>query len=253
MRALLAAHGVHAAAPAAARLAFFARTLAGNGSYGAADGVGTAATFTTLTGVTVGTSGDVFVSDGAACLIRAISPAGTVSTVAGCEHPVYNCYDLVGVGTNACISSPQGVAAGEGGLIFFATPQLVRVISPAGMVSNFVGAGSGSADGAGTAAAFLCLSGIAAAPDGRLYLTDQFNANIRVVSRAGVVTTLAGKVPPGGPCACAPSVKPLGAPSAPPGAGKSRSHPATSASPGAGGVSTVSVRLLPLPAREPLK
>ena len=62
--------------------------------------------------------------------------------------------------------------------------------------TNFVGSpgGPGNADGIGSAARFKGPSGVAVDCAGNVYVADTYNAMIRKVSAAGVVTTLAGSV-----------------------------------------------------------
>ena len=58
-------------------------TFAGSGTRGFANGQGAAASFRTLRGVAVSSDGTVFVADALNCAIRAITPGGYVSTLAG--------------------------------------------------------------------------------------------------------------------------------------------------------------------------
>jgi hypothetical protein len=71
---------------------------------------------------------------------------------------------------------------------------IIRKVTPAGMVTTFVGAPAqaGSTDGTGSAARFSQPRGIAIDASGNLYVGDVGNRTIRKVSPAGVVTTLAG-------------------------------------------------------------
>ncbi len=80
-------------------------TLAGNGTMGYADGVGTSAKFDGLLGIALDTFNNIFAVDSRNNRIRKITPAGAVSTFAGDGTP--NSYD--GKGTNSGIWSAHDI------------------------------------------------------------------------------------------------------------------------------------------------
>ena len=81
-------------------------TLAGSGSAGSANGTGTAASFYRPHGVAVDGSGNVYVADVDNHLIRKITSAGVVTTLAGSGSSG----SANGTGTAASFNKPTGVA-----------------------------------------------------------------------------------------------------------------------------------------------
>lgn len=71
----------------------------------------------------------------------------------------------------------------------------VRKVDPSGVITTYAGMGAVgfSGDGGPAAKAQLAgVTGLALDSEGRLYIADQFNARIRRVNTAGVITTIAG-------------------------------------------------------------
>jgi hypothetical protein len=91
-------------------------TLAGSGSAGSADGTGTAASFNLPVGVALDGSGNVYVADGVNNLIRKITSAGVVSTLAGSG----SVGSADGTGTAASFNNPYGVAVDGSGNVYVA-------------------------------------------------------------------------------------------------------------------------------------
>ena len=169
-------------------------TLAGlAGSFGSADGTGSAARFDGPYGVAVDGSGNVYVSDSYNHTIRKITPPGTVSTLAGSAE---NSGSADGTGNAAQFNWPHGVAVDCSGNVYVADTgnHTTRKITPAGDVSTLAGlaGGYGSADGTGSAAQFGAPHGVALDGSGNVYVADTYNYTIRQVTPAGVVSTLAG-------------------------------------------------------------
>ncbi|CAN5153396.1 SBBP repeat-containing protein [soil metagenome] len=91
--------------------------------------------------------------------------------------------------------NPQGLAIDGSGNLYVGDMynNLVRKVSPTGVVSTIAGNGSqGLANGTGTAAVFASPYGIAVDASNTIYVTDRGNSLIRQISPGQVVTTLAG-------------------------------------------------------------
>jgi sugar lactone lactonase YvrE len=127
-------------------------------------------------------------------------PPAVVTTLAGTAGV---CGDTDGSRTVARFCGPEGIAVDKAGNLYVTSGQTVRKLTPDGAVTTLAGTSmlAGYADGAGPAAQFLSLSGIAAARDGNLYVADGGNHSIRKITATGLVTTLAGNFrvdnPPG--------------------------------------------------------
>jgi len=178
----------------------FISLFAGNlGGPGSSDGVGAAATFNFPEGVAADTAGNVYVADTYNRTIRKITPAGIVTTFAGTAGVIGS---ADGVRSAATFSDPGGVAIDKAGNVYVADTgnSTIRKITPAGVVSTLAGkAGAGgSADGTGAAARFQGPYGVATDAAGNVYVADTYNATIRKITPAGVVSTLAGKPGAGG-------------------------------------------------------
>ncbi len=170
-------------------IALLAGQLGGSGSI---DGVGGAARFYNPQGVAVDSAGNVYVADNTRNIIRKVSPAGVVTTIAGlAETPGSN----DGIGTAALFNAPGAVAVDAAGNIYVTDTgnNTIRQITPAGVVTTLAGTPGtpGSADGTGGAALFNAPAAIIAA-GGNLYVADTGNNNIRQIAPGGIVTTLAG-------------------------------------------------------------
>ena len=168
-------------------------TVAGKaGVSGHADGNGTNATFRNPFGIVVDGSGNIYVADEENHLIRKITAAGVVSTLAG-KAGVKGTANGT---TSATFHMPTGVATDANGNVYVAEQggQTIRKITPAGVVSTFAGKGdvSGYTDGAGAEARFRSPDDVAVDAEGNVYVADYQNHVIRRISSSGQVTTIAG-------------------------------------------------------------
>ncbi|MBO9633430.1 MAG: IPT/TIG domain-containing protein [Chitinophagaceae bacterium] len=103
-----------------------------------------------------------------------------------------------GTGDAAAFKQPIGLAIDAAGNFYLSDLNKIRKITPQGEVSTFAGgAGSGSVDGNGTNARFSSPASIAIDNAGNLYVADQFNHQIRMITPNKEVSTLAGTGDPG--------------------------------------------------------
>jgi serine/threonine-protein kinase len=166
-------------------------TLAGSGTAAFANGTGTAASFNLPTGVAVTSTGDIVVADYSNHRIRLVTQAGVVTTLAGSGTAAF----ANGTGAGASFNFPFGVAVTSTGNIVVAdtSNHRIRLVTPAGVVTTLAGSGSPAfANGTGADASFYNPSGVAVTSTGNIVVADQGNHRIRLVTPAGVVTTLAG-------------------------------------------------------------
>lgn len=168
-------------------------TLAGSaGLTGSADGRGAEARFYMPSDVAIDMAGNAYVTDTGNAVIRKITPAGVVTTLAGAAGQ-YGARD--GAGPAARFSGPSGIVADRHGNLYVADTgnQSIRKIAPDGTVSTLAGtAGAGGhTDGVGAAARFSGPGSIAIDAAGVLYVTDG-DHTIRRISAGGAVATVAG-------------------------------------------------------------
>jgi uncharacterized protein (TIGR03437 family) len=150
--------------------------------------------------VALDAEGNLYVADSGNLLVKKVDTSGNISTVAGDNNWGYT--GDGGPATAAQIGFPWGVAVGPSGNLYISDilNDVVREVSPSGTISTVAGNGSFgySGDGATATSAQLSLpEGLAADASGNLYIADTVNQRVRMVSTAGIITTVAGNGIPG--------------------------------------------------------
>ena len=178
-------------------------TVAGTGviGYSGDNGPATKAKISGPSGLAVDHEGNLFIADYRNNVIRKVTPAGIISTFAGTGHAGFS--GNGGRATAAALSAPGAVAIDRNNNLYISDcdNNCVRVVTHAGIINNFAGNGAGAATGSGTFsgdgglainAGFNNPRGLAIDAAGNVYIADCFNQRIRKVTKAGIVTTIAG-------------------------------------------------------------
>lgn len=170
---------------------------AGNGNE-AFGGEMTPATQTPLGGVegmAVDAQGNLYLAEFLAHRIRRVSTDGRIATVAGTGRAGYS--GDGGPATAANLNSPGGVAIDSDGalLVMDSGNQRIRRVNSSGVISTVAGDGRSAFQGDGgpaLRASFRNAFGLAASPNGDLWVADRDNFRVRRVAPGGGVSTVAG-------------------------------------------------------------
>lgn len=147
-------------------------------------------------GVTVDIKGNVYFSAPAEAvpgspptLILKITPDKKAAAFAGGDSPGYK----DGLGISASFNGINGLATDRTGNVYVgdAINNVVRKITPQGLVSTFAGNGTeGSDNGNAKNASFDGPEGVAVDAAGNVYVIDAGSWRIRIITKEGVVSTL---------------------------------------------------------------
>ena len=146
-------------------------TLAGMaGEAGSADGTGSAARFSSPHGLAVDPSGNVIVADSQNNTLRKVTPAGVVTTLAGLAGALGH---DDGAGAAARFAFPYVVTTDTAGnaYAFDLVSNIVRKVTPAGVVTTVVGKAGRSGVRLGTDTSLTRMAGICWLPTGQLALS----------------------------------------------------------------------------------
>ena len=154
--------------------------------------------------VAVDASGNVYISESLAGggsgignnRIRKVSTSGALTTIANNIGAVGSFGDG-GPATAARLNNPLGIAVDKAGNLYIADTgnHKIRMIAN-GIISTVAGTGTPSFSGDGGPAKSAQLNnptGVSVDAAGNLYIADNRNFRIRMVSTSGIITTIAGK------------------------------------------------------------
>src|SRR5579883_438001 len=146
------------------------------------------------TGLTVDGQGNLLVSD--YTRVRRVSPSGIIATIVGTGAGALGvAFGDGGPATAARLTAPDGLALDGQGNLYIADWNIVRKVSPAGIITTVAGTGKGGFSGDGGPAVTAQLSnvkGLALDQPGNLYIADYSNGRIRRVAPDGTIMTVAG-------------------------------------------------------------
>ncbi len=140
-------------------------------------------------------AGNVYITDAGNNCIRRVTPEGIMSTVAGTGREGYRCDSCSA--TTAQLNAPRGITTDTAGNLYIADAlnYRIRKVTPSGLITTLAGNGESgfSGDGeAATAARLNMPTGVAIDKAGNIYIADQSNNRIRVVTPEGIISTAAG-------------------------------------------------------------
>jgi sugar lactone lactonase YvrE len=167
-------------------------TFAGSGVLGTANGTGTTAEFSSPEGICSDALGNLYVVDNSSALLRKITPAGIVTTLAG----GLNGFDF-GEGFNRNFSLPLGVCVDALGNVYVSEFNTIKKITPANAVINMAGSFlNTSVDGTGTLVS-MEPTRVCTDPSGNVYAVDRVYNKVRKITPSGLITNFAGSGVPG--------------------------------------------------------
>ncbi len=201
-------------------------TILGNGLAGGSGDGGPAAQATVylIRGLTIDSSGNIYFSDYGNHVVRKINTQGVVSTIAGTAGTAGYFGDS-GQAKVAQLNRPEGVAVDASGNLYIGDSgnNVVRMVTPAGVISTFAGvttnesttapttttnpsgtvttnsvgipaaAGFNGDGAAATSAVMNAPESILVDAKGNVYISDFGNGCIRIVTTDGNINTFAGE------------------------------------------------------------
>lgn len=172
-------------------------TVAGNGTqgYSGDGGLAISAQFNKSTGLAFDNLGNLYVADNYNNCIRKIDPSGIITTVAG--NGISGFSGDGGLATSAQLANPQDVIFDSNNNMYISdgNNNRIRMVNSAGIITTIAGNGMGGYAGDGGQAidaelnfpAYFAFDAV-----GNLCFSDYFNAVVRKIDNAGIISTIAG-------------------------------------------------------------
>lgn len=176
-------------------------TVAGNNiqGFGGDTGPATSANLFHPTGVTVDSTGQIYIADSGNHCIRLVDKDGNIKTVAGTT--VAGRSGDGGPATKATLNNPEAVLLDGAGNYYIADTLngVIRLVTSDGNIKTVAGTSVNgfSGDGLATAAQLNYPKSIARDSAGNLFIADDLNNRIRVLTPDGNLWTIAGMGAPG--------------------------------------------------------
>ncbi len=166
----------------------------GRGNFWGDGGPATSAGIDKPQGMAFDSSGNMYIADTYSNRVRKVTTGGTISTIAGTGLPGFS--GDGGAATSARLNEPTSVAVDSNGNVFVSDSanDLVRKITPGGVISTYAGGGGSLGDGGpATMAQLQGGSSIALDRYNNLYIADRQNFRVRkVTASTGIINTVAG-------------------------------------------------------------
>ncbi|HEV2482496.1 MAG TPA: hypothetical protein VGS79_22685 [Puia sp.] len=166
------------------------------GGYSGDGGPATSAVLSDPDGLAINKEGDLFIADYYNQVIRRVDHAsGIITTFAGTGKAGYSGDN--GPATQAQLSSPRGMVFDGNDNLYIAVngSNIIRKITPAGIITTLAGTGVAGYTGNGGAATQAELSGpmdVRFDAQNNLYIVDGWNGSIRMVDPSGIIHLIAG-------------------------------------------------------------
>ena len=172
-------------------------TFAGNNTVGYTGdgGPATAAQLSAPGDVAVDAAGNVYIADTRNNAIRMVATSGTITTIAG--NGTFGYTGDGGPATAAQLNRPAGIGLDATGKMYIADTRnnVVRAIDGSGNISTIAGVGTAGYTGdagAATAAQLRRPADVAVDASNNIYIADNANNVVRIVSSTGTISTFAG-------------------------------------------------------------